>query len=84
MVMFFEFRKFFTNGVLIIGKIYSHDLISLRRDRSEFFCLYRSEIFFTEKFHRKRRVTIDLVLDILSQFGLVKILHRQQTDKTIS
>jgi len=69
------------NVFLIVGKLHSHDLISLRGERSDFFGLDGSEIFLAEKLHRKRRVTIYLVLDILSQFGLIKIVHQEPKDK---
>jgi len=52
--------------VLIVRKFDSHDLISLRGERSEFFGFDSSEIFFTENFHRNERVTIDAALDVSS------------------
>ena len=52
---------------LITRQLDSHDLISFGREWSDLFRLDGPEIFLAENLDRKRRFTIDLVLDILSE-----------------
>jgi hypothetical protein len=73
-VIFTYSSQFRTNEICIRRKLYSHNLVSLQEERSDFFSFYQSKILLSKEFYREMLLVVNFGLDVFSELSLIEII----------